>query len=72
MLLMLGVAGWTIRPAVRSIWGVGLLAVFLHALVDYPLQQRPALAAFVFALIGLLAGDKRVARLSSAEIEEGS
>jgi len=66
-LMMLGVAGWTIRPAVRSIWGVGLLAVFLHALVDYPFQQRPALVAFVFALIGLLAGDKQVSRLSSAE-----
>jgi hypothetical protein len=29
--------------------------VWLHALVDYPMQQRPALAAFFFALLGTLA-----------------
>ena len=55
LLLMLAIAGWTMGPAVRSLWGVGLLAIFLHALIDYPLQQRPALAAFFFALLGLLA-----------------
>ena len=54
-LLMLGVALWSIRPALRSIWGVGLLIVFVHCLVDYPMQQRPALAAFFFALLGALA-----------------
>jgi O-antigen ligase len=54
--LMLAVAAWSVRPAVRSIWGVGLLAVFLHGLVDYPMQQRPALAAFFFAMLGTLMG----------------
>jgi O-antigen ligase len=57
--MMLAIAAWTIRPAARSLWGIGLLAVFLHCLIDYPMQQRPALAAFFFALLGILAGECR-------------
>jgi O-antigen ligase len=53
--LMLAVAGWSVGPALRSLWGVGILSVWLHALIDYPMQQRPALAAFFFALLGVLA-----------------
>jgi O-antigen ligase len=53
--LMLAIAGWSVGPAVRSLWGVGILSVWLHALVDYPMQQRPALSAFFFALLGALA-----------------
>ncbi len=40
-------------PAVRSIWGIGILAVFLHALVDYPFA-RFGLTAWNFALLGAL------------------
>ena len=36
--------------------GVGVLAVLLHCVVDYPLQQRPALGAFFFAMAVLAAG----------------
>ena len=54
-LMMLTIAIWTVRPALRSLWGLGLLAVFVHCLVDYPMQQRPALATFFFALLGILA-----------------
>ena len=54
LLIMLAVAGWTIRPALRSLWGIGICAVFLHCLIDYPMQQRPALMAFFFALLGTL------------------
>jgi O-antigen ligase len=59
LMIMLVIALWTIQPAIRSVWGVGILAVFLHAAVDYPFQQRPALAAFLFALTGMLAGEER-------------
>jgi hypothetical protein len=52
-LLMVGAVAGAIRPAFRSLWGVGLLAVFVHCLIDYPMQQRPALAAFFFALLGI-------------------
>ena len=55
LLIMLAIAAWSVRPAIRSLWGIGLLAVFLHCLVDYPMQQRPALAAFFFAMLGTLA-----------------
>lgn len=54
-ILMLAVAIWCVRPALTSLWGIGMLAVFAHCLVDYPMQQRPALAAFFFAMIGTLA-----------------
>jgi O-antigen ligase len=42
----------------RRRWGLGVAAVFLHALVDYPFQ-KPALAALAFALLGALAADAR-------------
>ena len=53
-LLMAVVVGLAVRRACRSLWGLGLLAVFLHCFIDYPMQQRPALAAFFFALLGIL------------------
>jgi len=40
------------KPAVQSIYGVGTVAFLLHAFVDYPMQQRPALAAWFFAVAG--------------------
>jgi len=53
-LLMAGVVGFAVRPAFRSLWGLGLLAVFVHCFIDYPMQQRPALAGFFFALLGIV------------------
>jgi O-antigen ligase len=46
--------------AVRSIWGIGALAVFLHALVDYPFAKF-GIAAWVFVIIGALAIEKSTA-----------
>jgi len=40
-------------PAARSVWGIGILAAFLHALVDYPFA-RLGLTAWNFALMGAL------------------
>jgi hypothetical protein len=59
-LFMVGVVAGAVGPAFRSLWGLGLLAVFVHCLVDYPMQQRPALAAFFFALLGIVtaSGDR--------------
>jgi O-antigen ligase len=57
-LAMLAVVTILAPNAARSLWGLGLLAVFLHAAVDYPFEQRPALAAYLFALIGALAAEK--------------
>jgi O-antigen ligase len=52
--IMLTIVAISVRPALQSLWGIGLLAVFVHCLVDYPMQQRPALATFFFALLGVL------------------
>lgn len=52
---LLAMAIPAVRAAPRSLWGVGLLAVMAHACVDFPFQQRPALGACFFALLGALA-----------------
>lgn len=54
LLMLAAAAAWTVRPAVRSVWGIGVLSVLAHALVDYPMQ-RLGLAAWVFVLMGALA-----------------
>ena len=50
----LALAAWSIGPAIRSVWGLGVVGVFLHALVDYPFA-RFGVSAWAFLLIGLLA-----------------
>src|SRR5579875_16886 len=52
--LMLIVFIWSIRPAIRSIWGLGVVAIALHALVDYPFA-RFGVCGWYFALLGMLA-----------------
>jgi O-antigen ligase len=52
--LMLWIAIWSVRAAVRSIWGIGVVIVFVHCFVDYPIQ-RPGLGAVFFLFVGLLA-----------------
>ena len=42
-----------IRSAVRHPWGLGLVAVLLHACVDYPFP-REAISCWMFALLGAL------------------
>ena len=56
-LAMLAVVAMLAPGAWRSLWGMGVMAVFVHAGVDYPFEQRPALAAYFFALMGVLAAE---------------
>jgi len=49
--------GSVMEPAIRSIYGLGVFAFLLHALVDYPMQQRPDLAAWFFATAGVVTHD---------------
>ncbi len=52
----------TLRPAIRTVWGLGVPAIFLHAMVDYPFA-RFGLTAWIFILIGALgSADKREVR----------
>jgi O-antigen ligase len=45
---------WSLRPAFRSVWGLGVVAVFLHAIVDYPFS-RPALGSWAILILSMLA-----------------
>ena len=45
---------WCLRPAFRSVWGLGVVAVFLHAAVDYPFS-RPALGSWPVLILAMLA-----------------
>jgi O-antigen ligase len=38
-----------VRPSFASVWGIGIVAVLLHGLVDYPLQ-KPVLTAWMSVL----------------------
>ncbi|HLW77512.1 MAG TPA: O-antigen ligase family protein [Bryobacteraceae bacterium] len=53
-------------PAVRSIWGMGVLAVLAHAIVDFPFA-RLGIAAWVFLLIGALAARGGVREFARGE-----
>ncbi len=55
--LMVAVFLWSIRPAVRSVWGIGLIALCLHAFVDYPFA-RLGVCGWYFALLGMLAATR--------------
>jgi len=50
---------WSLRPAFRSVWGLGVVSVFLHASVDYPFS-RPALGSWPILVLSLMAVDKRL------------
>jgi len=52
-LLMLSVAVWTFPRAIRSGWGFGTCVVFLHCLVDYPIQRLGGAVVF-FSLLGAI------------------
>ncbi len=58
---MLAVFVWSVRPAIRSVWGIGLIAVCLHAVVDYPFA-RLGVCGWYFALLGMLAATKKLER----------
>jgi O-antigen ligase len=47
------------KPASRSTWGIGVIAVFLHAFVDYPFA-RFGISAWTMTLAGIIgAAEKR-------------
>ncbi len=54
LLIMLWIAIGSISAAWRSLWGIGAIAVLLHALVDYPTRE-PALGALLFTFLGAIA-----------------
>jgi O-antigen ligase len=57
--LMLGLTVTIALPAVGSRWGIGLLFVLAHCLLEYHFQQRPAFGCLFFALAGAVCGSSR-------------
>ncbi|MBL8177148.1 MAG: O-antigen ligase family protein [Bryobacterales bacterium] len=53
-------AGVTGVAALRNLWGLGVPAVFLHGLVDFPLQ-RPGVLFWLLILSGALLAENNVA-----------
>jgi O-antigen ligase len=53
-LILLALVVWLTVLAWKHLWGVGVPAMFLHCLFDYP-TRLPALAAFLFLVAGALA-----------------
>jgi O-antigen ligase len=53
VLLLLVFTALLWKRAIPSIYGLGTVSFLLHAVVDYPMQQRPALAAWFFAVAAL-------------------
>ena len=58
--IMLWIAFVSIPAAWRSLWGIGAIAVLVHALVDYPTRE-PAVGALLFTLLGAVAASDRLA-----------
>jgi O-antigen ligase len=53
LLLVLIPFAAAIPTAIRNPWGIGLLAILLHACVEFPFP-RPAVSCWMFALLGVL------------------
>jgi O-antigen polymerase len=51
LILMAALVVWLAKPAMQSIWGLGVLSVMVHSYVDYPIRE-PALSFLWFALAG--------------------
>jgi len=50
--MMVWFAAMVARPALRTVWGLGLLTVLVHCLLEYHFQQRAAFGYFYFAMAG--------------------
>ena len=47
-----------LQPAIRSIWGLGFIAILLHSWVDYPTRE-PVILVFWFSIAGALSAFKK-------------
>lgn len=55
LLFMIVLTVMAAAPAFRTLWGLGVISVLLHGVVDYPLQQGTSVAAWFFVLAALAA-----------------
>jgi hypothetical protein len=57
---------WVSRFAWNHLWGLGVPAIFLHCLVDYP-TRNPSLDAMIFLFAGALASTAAAKRTAAKE-----
>ena len=57
LLLMFALAIVTVPRAIGSVWGISVIAVWLHALVDYPFQQKARAGRLLFCSAGRSGGE---------------
>jgi len=69
-LAMLFLAVWSLRPAIRSIWGIGVLAVLVHAAFDYPFS-RPAVGAWPILILSMAAASNQSGVVGSTTLRSG-
>lgn len=63
---------WSVRAGWKSVWGLGIPIVLVHALVDYPIQ-RQAIAVYFFLLVGVQwAALRQSTWITSADSPRGS
>jgi O-antigen ligase len=60
-LLMAALVAWTVKPAFQSVWGLGVISVMVHSLVDYPIRE-PILSLLWFVMAGALAALNRTSK----------
>lgn len=51
LILMAALVVRLAKPAIQSVWGLGVMTVMVHSLIDFPLRE-PALSFLWFALAG--------------------
>ena len=65
---MLSLAIWAVRPAMRTIWGIGVIAVLIHAGFDYPFS-RPAVGAWPILMLSMAAASRGAESTSTASMQ---
>jgi O-antigen ligase len=58
VILLTAIAGASAFAAMRSGWGLGLMAVYVHGLVDFPMQ-RTGVVIWVSVIGAMLAAEQR-------------
>jgi O-antigen ligase len=64
-LAMLSLAVWSFKPAIRSVWGIGVIAVLIHAAFDYPFS-RPAIGAWPILILSMTAANQHARNLRAS------
>jgi O-antigen ligase len=68
LLICVTLAVWTLPAALRSLWGVGLAAIWLHCSVEYIFHQRPGLGACFCVLLAILAMEAKTRAAKSGPV----